>query len=70
MKSAIASKDPSVLGGASVFRGKRVSVRILIEHLEAGDCLQDFLNSYPTVSRSQAVKALKLAKTSPDRGAA
>ena len=63
MKNTIVSRDPSVLGGALVFRSTRVPVRILMEHLEAGDSLQDFLDSYPTVSRSQAIKALELAKT-------
>ena len=37
-------------------------IRILIEHLEAGDRLDDFLDSYPTVSRDQAIKVLKTAK--------
>ena len=52
-------RDPEVLGGTPVFRGTRVPVRILIEHLEAGDRLDDFLESYPTVSRSQAMHVLE-----------
>ena len=40
----------------------RVPVRILIEHLEAGDRLDDFLDSFPTVSRSQAIEVLEWAK--------
>ena len=55
-------RDPDVLGGTPVFRGTRVPVRILIEHLEAGDRLDDFLESYPTVSRSQAIEVLERAK--------
>lgn len=55
-------RDPDVLGGTPVFRGTRVPVRILIEHLEAGDRLDDFLESYPTVSRNQAIEVLKRAK--------
>lgn len=55
-------RDPDVLGGTPVFRGTRVPVRILIEHLEAGDRLDDFLESYPTVSRNQAIEVLKWAK--------
>ena len=55
-------RDPDVLGGTPVFRGTRVPVRILIEHLEAGDRLDDFLESYPTVSRSQAMDVLERAK--------
>ena len=45
-----------------MFSGTRVPIRILIEHLEAGDRLDDFLDSYPTVSRNQAIAALKAAK--------
>ena len=55
--------DPDILGGAPVFSGTRVPVRILIEHLEAGDRLDEFLEDYPTVSRDQAVAVLEKAKT-------
>ena len=57
------SRDPSILGGTPVFSGTRVPIRILIEHLEAGDRLEDFLDSYPTVSHAQATEVLKTAKT-------
>ena len=57
------SKDPGILGGVPVFSGTRVPIRILIEHLEAGDRLDDFLDSYPTVSRDQAIAVLETAKT-------
>ena len=56
------SKDPEILGGTPVFLGTRVPVRILIEHLEAGDRLDDFLESYPTVTRRQAIGVLEQAK--------
>ena len=46
-----------------MFAGTRVPVRILMEHLEAGDRLDDFLADYPTVSRSQAVALLERATT-------
>ena len=55
-------RDPDLLGGTPVFRGTRVPVRILIEYLEAGDRLDDFLESHSTVSRSQAIAVLKQAK--------
>ena len=42
-------------------RGTRVPVRILVEHLEAGDRLDDFLDDYPTVTREQAVRLLERA---------
>ena len=62
MKNAVINKDTDILGGTPVFSGTRVPVRILIEHLEAGDRLDEFLESYPTVSRVQAVEVLERAK--------
>ena len=61
---AIDTIDTNVgtLGGTPVFAGTRVPVRILIEYLEAGDRLDDFLDSFPTVSRDQAVAVLRRAK--------
>lgn len=53
--------DPEILGGTPVFVGTRVPVRILIEHLSAGDSLDDFLDSFPSVRREQAVAVLKIA---------
>ena len=54
--------NPDILGGTTVFCGTRVPVRILIEHLEAGDRLDEFLEDYPTVSRDQAIAVLERAK--------
>ena len=55
-------RSADILGGTPVFSGTRVPVRILIEYLEAGDRLDDFLDSFPTVSRSQAIEVLERAK--------
>ena len=55
-------RNPDILGGTPVFSGTRVPVRILIEHLEAGGRIDDFLDSYPSVSREQAIAVLKVAK--------
>ena len=55
-------RNPAILGGTPVFAGTRVPVRILIEHLEAGDRLDEFLNDYPSVSRGQVVAVLEKAK--------
>ena len=63
MNNKVISKDPGILGGTPVFSGTRIPIRILIEHLEAGDRLDDFLDSYPTVSRDQAIAVLNAAKT-------
>ena len=62
MPNSIVNKDPEILGGTPVFAGTRVPVRILFEFLEAGDRLDDFLDSFPTVSRVQATQLLEIAK--------
>lgn len=59
-KSVIHS-DPEILGGTPVFVGTRVPLQNLIDYLAAGDSLEDFLRSFPTVSREQAVAALECA---------
>ena len=53
--------DPEILGGTPVFVGTRVPVQNLIDCLEAGDSLDEFLHSFPTVTREQAVAALEIA---------
>ena len=62
MTDQVIDRRVDVLGGTPVFSGTRVPVRILIEYLEAGDRLDDFLDSFPTVSRSQAIEVLERAK--------
>ena len=59
MNAKAISRNPGILGGNPVFSGTRVSIHILIEHLEAGGCLDDFLDSYPTMSRDQAIVVLE-----------
>ena len=54
--------DPNILGGTPVFVGTRVPVQNLMDCLEAGDSLEDFLESFPTVTREQAVAALEMAR--------
>ena len=54
--------DPETLGGIPVFTGTRVPVKTLIDYLEAGDRLDDFLDDFPTVSREHAVAVLEIAK--------
>ena len=63
MADKLIDRNPDILGGTPVFSGTRVPVRILLEHLEAGDRLDDFLEDYPTVSRNQAVELLERATT-------
>ena len=60
--------DPEILGGTPCFCGTRVPVDSLIDYLEAGDSLDEFLDNFPSVSREAAVAALEEAKallTSP-----
>ena len=61
MPNSIVNKDPEILGGTPVFAGTRVPVRILFEHIEAGDSLDDFLDNFPTVTRNQTTALLDLA---------
>ena len=62
MSGSPIDRNPDILGGTPVFAGTRVPGRILMEHLEAGDRLDDFLDDYPSVSRDQAVALLEEAK--------
>jgi uncharacterized protein (DUF433 family) len=54
--------DPEIMGGTPVFVGTRVPVQTLMDYLEAGDPLDEFLEDFPSVSRDQAVAVLELAK--------
>ena len=55
--------SPERLSGTPVFAGTRVPVQTLIDYLEAGDSLDDFLGDFPSVSREHAVAVLRLAKS-------
>lgn len=57
----VVSIKPGVMSGAPVFRGTRVPVQTLLDHLEAGDSLETFLDDFPTVSRDQAIRFLEIA---------
>jgi uncharacterized protein (DUF433 family) len=63
MQSVNVVSDPDILGGTPVFVGTRVPVRILFEHLKAGDSLEVFLEDFPTVSRNLAIQVLEDAKS-------
>lgn len=60
-KSAI-SCDPDVMGGIPVFSGTRVPVQTLLDYLEAGESIDDFLEGFPSVSREQVIAFLEQAK--------
>ncbi len=57
----VVEANPDVLSGTPVFRGTRVPVQALLDHLEAGDSLDRFLAEFPTVQREQAVQFVELA---------
>ena len=60
-RASIVHSDPEILGGTPVFVGTRVPLRNLIDYLEGGYSLDEFLDSFPSVSREQAVAALEAA---------
>ncbi len=62
IKPLVIQSSKDVLGGTPVFYGTRVPVSTLIDYLEAGDRLDDFLKDYPSVSRKQALQVLELLK--------
>ena len=62
MKQPIVSRDSAVMGGTAVFSGTRVPVQTLLDHLEAGDTIDAFLEGFPTVTRSQVIAFLEEAK--------
>jgi uncharacterized protein (DUF433 family) len=61
-KSSVVRSDPEILGGTPVFVGTRVPVQALIDYIEAGHSLQEFLDDFPSVTRELAVAALEQAK--------
>jgi len=56
------SKDPEILGGTPVFSGTRVPFQALLDYLEGGESLDEFLDDFPSVTREQAIRALEEAK--------
>ena len=63
-ESAIIVKNAGVLDGTPVFRGTRVPFQTLLDYLEGGQPLSEFLDDFPTVSHEAAVAALEMAKNS------
>ncbi|MFN7920821.1 MAG: DUF433 domain-containing protein [Bryobacteraceae bacterium] len=61
-RQSVIVSDPAILGGTPCFRGTRVPVDSLIDYLEAGDSLDEFLDNFPSVTREAAVAALEEAK--------
>ena len=59
---SVITQDPEILSGQPVFRGTRVPFQALLDYLEGGDTLDEFLEQYPGVTRKQAIAALEEAK--------
>jgi uncharacterized protein (DUF433 family) len=56
------SSSLDIMGGAAVFHGTRVPVRTLLDYLEAGESIDDFLKGFPSVTRGQVIAFLEEAK--------
>ena len=56
-------RDKDILAGTPVFRGTRVPFQALLDYLEGGQTLDEFLEDFPSVTREAAVAALELAKS-------
>ncbi|MCX6917368.1 MAG: DUF433 domain-containing protein [Verrucomicrobia bacterium] len=62
-KSFIFHSDPEILGGTVVFKGTRVPLQNLMDYLEGGYSLEEFLDDFPSVTRQQAIEGLEEART-------
>jgi uncharacterized protein (DUF433 family) len=62
MKQSVVSRTPNVMGGTPVFSGTRVPVQTLLDYLEAGESIDDFMGGFPSVTREQVVAFLEQAK--------
>jgi uncharacterized protein (DUF433 family) len=62
MKQPVVSRSPDVMSGTAVFCGTRVPVQTLLDHLEAGETIDDFLKGFPSVTREQVIAFLEEAR--------
>jgi uncharacterized protein (DUF433 family) len=62
MDRPVISCSADVMGGTPVFDGTRVPIQTLLDYLEAGDSIDEFLVGFPSVSREQVIKFLEQAK--------
>jgi uncharacterized protein (DUF433 family) len=62
MNQPVISRSPDVMSGTPVFSGTRVPVQTLLDYLEAGESIDDFLEGFPTVTREQVIAFLEQAK--------
>ncbi len=64
MLEPVIVSDPEIMSGTPCFRGTRVPFKNLIDYLEGGQSLGDFLQQFPSVTREMAIQALEEAKDS------
>ena len=57
--------DPDIVSGTPVFRGTRVPIDALINNIEAGLTLDEFLDNFPTVTRDQTLQVLESSQSTP-----
>lgn len=62
-RESVITQDPDILSGEPVLRGTRVPFRTLLDYLEAGDTLDEFLRQFPGVTREAAIAALEEARS-------
>ena len=62
MKSTVVTSSPDVMGGTPVFAGTRVPIENLIDYLEGGESIEDFLDGFPSVTREQVIAFLEETK--------
>ena len=60
--NGVITRDPEILGGTPVFLGTRVPFQALLDYIEGGETLDEFLDDFPTVTREAAVEAMEHAK--------
>ncbi len=64
MSQSVVKIDPELMSGAPCFAGTRVPIQNLMDYLEGGDSIDEFLEDFPTVSRQQVISFLEEAKES------
>lgn len=62
MKQSVVCRNPEIMGGAPVFCGTRVPVQTLLDYLEAGESIADFLEGFSSVTKEQVIAFLEEAK--------
>jgi uncharacterized protein (DUF433 family) len=59
----VVHSDPQIMGGTPVFVGTRVPLQNLIDYLEGGESIEDFLDAFPTVKREQVISVIEAGKS-------